>query len=190
MFLHCVPTANAYLRMLMNCVFGNKNFRNKIVWSYKRWSTKMIRAFPRLHDTILFYAKSKGNHKFNTDAVRVPFSKPLVKRGKTWKSDDEATLKERTATDCKRGDCRGLAGRYSAVELNGKRANWQSLQRGGACFTKFFRFAGLVCLYGLWQRNGTGVWEWNALGNLLEVETVYDIGKRIFSSVVIVWFLF
>ena len=97
MFLHCVPTANAYLRMLMNCVFGNKNFRNEIVWSYKRWSTKMIRAFPRLHDTILFYAKSKGLHKFNADAVRVTFSKPLVKHGKTWKSDDEATLKERTA---------------------------------------------------------------------------------------------
>lgn len=34
------------------------------------------------------------------------------------------------------------------------------------------------------------VLEWNALGNLLKVKTVNEISKGIFSSVVIVWFLF
>lgn len=34
------------------------------------------------------------------------------------------------------------------------------------------------------------VWEWKALCNLLKVETFYDVGKGIFSSVVIIWFIF
>ena len=64
MFLHCDPTANGYLRMLMDCVFGKENFLNEIIWSYssggigKRW-------FARKHDTILFYARNAAKHKFN-----------------------------------------------------------------------------------------------------------------------------
>ncbi len=70
-YLHCDHTANAYIRMAMDAVFGAKQFRNEIVWCYtgpgnsKRW-------FPRKHDTIFFYAKSDSS-KFNTDAVRVPY---------------------------------------------------------------------------------------------------------------------
>ena len=34
-YLHCDPTANAYLRMLMDAVFGKESFRNEIIWWYK-----------------------------------------------------------------------------------------------------------------------------------------------------------
>lgn len=65
-FLHCDPTANAYLRVLMDVIFGATNFRNEIVWNrsggFKRKSAK---RFPTKSDTILFYAAS-SNHKFNT----------------------------------------------------------------------------------------------------------------------------
>ena len=56
-YLHCDPTASHYLKMLMDAVFGRRNFLNEIVWLYrtggvgKRW-------FGRKHDTILFYAKT------------------------------------------------------------------------------------------------------------------------------------
>ncbi len=34
-YLHCDPHANAYLRILMDTVFGTGNFRNEVVWFYK-----------------------------------------------------------------------------------------------------------------------------------------------------------
>jgi len=33
-YLHCDPTASHYLKMVMDAVFGVKNFRNEIVWCY------------------------------------------------------------------------------------------------------------------------------------------------------------
>ena len=95
MYLHCDHSANAYLRMLMDGIFGQDNMLNEITWCYK--STSQAKNwFPKKHDTIYLYAKKKGLHTFNSEAVRVPFSKPLARHGKTWKSADDATLKART----------------------------------------------------------------------------------------------
>ena len=70
-YLHCDPHANAYLRVLMDGVFGPKQFRNEIAWCYSGPSNT-TRWFPRKHDTILFYAKS-GAASFNRNAVRIPY---------------------------------------------------------------------------------------------------------------------
>jgi len=37
-FLHCDKAASHYLRVSLDKVFGIKNFRSEIIWSYKRWS--------------------------------------------------------------------------------------------------------------------------------------------------------
>ena len=72
LYLHIDQTAHAYTKVLMDTIFGRKNFRNEIVWAYtgpsntKRW-------FPRKHDTILFYVKSDKEAVFNRDDVRVPY---------------------------------------------------------------------------------------------------------------------
>ena len=55
-YLHCDPTASHYLKLVMDTVFGEKNFRNEIVWSYRRWPAKQSN-FQRMHDVILRYAK-------------------------------------------------------------------------------------------------------------------------------------
>ena len=52
LYLHCDPTASHYLKMLLDAVFGKENFRNEIVWSYRRWPSKQPN-FQRMHDTIL-----------------------------------------------------------------------------------------------------------------------------------------
>ena len=70
-YLHCDPTANAYIRMAMDAIFEGRNFRNEIVWCYTGPSNT-VRWFPRKHDTILFYAKSQSA-KFNRDAVRIEY---------------------------------------------------------------------------------------------------------------------
>lgn len=58
-YLHCDPTMSHALKMLMDCIFDKRNFRNEIVWCYdtagrtkKHWNKK--------HDVILFYSKSKS----------------------------------------------------------------------------------------------------------------------------------
>jgi len=54
-YLHCDPTASHYLKILMDVIFGTKNFRNEVVWSYRRWPAKQ-KNFQSMHDTILRYA--------------------------------------------------------------------------------------------------------------------------------------
>jgi len=63
-YLHCDPTMSHYLKLLMDAIFGRKQFRNEIVWHYRRW-TGRARRFQRLHDTIHFYAKT-DLCRFNT----------------------------------------------------------------------------------------------------------------------------
>ncbi len=56
-YLHCDHEANAYLRQMMDAVFGQQNFRNEIVW--RRTSGRSDgEQYGRVHDTILFYSKS------------------------------------------------------------------------------------------------------------------------------------
>ena len=57
MYLHIDHTAHAYAKGMMDAIFGRKNFRNEIVWAYKKW-TASKKTLPRNHDTILFYTKS------------------------------------------------------------------------------------------------------------------------------------
>ncbi len=59
-YLHCDPTASHYLKAVMDCVFGSANFRNEVVWGYKKMPNR-IKAFQRNHDTILFYAMSSDS---------------------------------------------------------------------------------------------------------------------------------
>ena len=61
-YLHCDPTMSHYLKLVMDAIFGNQNFRNEIIWHYRRWTGKAKR-FQRLHDVILFYTNS-DEHKF------------------------------------------------------------------------------------------------------------------------------
>ncbi len=57
-YLHCDLTASAHLRLLMDAVFGSKNFRNEIVWYYyNKMHDSRKKLFPRATDTLLFYVK-------------------------------------------------------------------------------------------------------------------------------------
>jgi site-specific DNA-methyltransferase (adenine-specific) len=75
-YLHCDPTASHYLKLLMDAVFGPNNFRNEIIWWYRKWS-KSTRQFLRNHDVIMFYAKGPAN-SFNV--LRVPLAESTMKR--------------------------------------------------------------------------------------------------------------
>ena len=63
-YLHCDPTASHYLKLLMDAVFGSANFRNEVVWSFTGRLMFTPYRFNAKHNSLLFYAKSKG-HKLN-----------------------------------------------------------------------------------------------------------------------------
>ena len=60
-YLHCDPTMSHYLKLIMDEVFGEDKFRNEIVWGYGDRGKPAEGAYPRKHDTLLFYAKGKAN---------------------------------------------------------------------------------------------------------------------------------
>ena len=80
-YLHCDPTASHYIKAMMDGIFGHQNFRNEIIWSYRRWPAKSSH-FQTMHDVILFYRKGNKN-TFNVDYE--PASESYLKRfgGKT-----------------------------------------------------------------------------------------------------------
>jgi len=72
-YLHCDWRASHYLKMVMDEVFGYKNFKNEIIWCYNT-RTMTTGYFARKHDTIFFYGKT-NKVNFNPDAVRIPYRK-------------------------------------------------------------------------------------------------------------------
>lgn len=56
-YLHCDPTASHYLKIMMDAIFEKRNFRNEIIWCYKRWPAKQ-NNFQNMHDIIFRYSKT------------------------------------------------------------------------------------------------------------------------------------
>ena len=61
LYLHCDPTASHYLKILLDAVFGARNYKNEIIWRRTNAHNVKSKAFPRVHDTILFYSRSEQN---------------------------------------------------------------------------------------------------------------------------------
>ncbi len=66
LYLHCDPTASHYLKILLDAVFGAKNFRNEIVWRRSVTKGDARRKFSDDQDIILFYSKSDTYTFHNT----------------------------------------------------------------------------------------------------------------------------
>jgi len=70
-----------YAKVILDDIFAKDNFLNEITWCYTG-PTNQKHYYPRKHDTILFYRKSR-THKFNADAIRVAYSKSNKATGAT-----------------------------------------------------------------------------------------------------------
>ncbi|MGI9257133.1 MAG: DNA methyltransferase [Salinispira sp.] len=69
-YLHCDPTMSHYLKLAMDCIFGEYNFRNEIVWGYKWGGTTSKKHFKKKHDIIFRYSKSNV-FIFNIDSILI-----------------------------------------------------------------------------------------------------------------------
>ncbi len=57
-YLHCDPTASHYLKLLMDGIFGEENFKNEIIWKKRKGMHNAGRKFGSVVDSVLFYGKS------------------------------------------------------------------------------------------------------------------------------------
>ena len=64
LYVHLDYRAAHYVRVLLDTIFGERNFLNEIIWHYRTGGAAK-RWFARKHDTILVYAKSNGKHTFH-----------------------------------------------------------------------------------------------------------------------------
>ena len=92
-YLHCDPFANYYLRLLLDAIFGKKNFRNEIVWCYTGPGSPKMRQFSRKSDTILWYSKGE-KWTFNRDKMRIPYKDPMQRPRKAFDTGDAFNPKE------------------------------------------------------------------------------------------------
>jgi len=75
LYLHCDWHASHYLKVMLDEMFGYKNFQNEIVWRYRSGGASTKR-FGRKHDIIFFYSKSYSwtfnqlrGEKYHTDGL-------------------------------------------------------------------------------------------------------------------------
>ena len=78
-----------YVKILMDEVFGEDNFRNEIVWHYADYMQgNATNAFPKKHDNIYFYTKSND---YYFERIKEKLDTP-VKRNKVFWNKDTQTL--------------------------------------------------------------------------------------------------
>lgn len=93
LYLHCDPTASHYLKILLDAVFGPRNFRNEITWkrtghhgSARRWAP--------VHDVIFFYSKG-DKYKWNKTLQAYD---PFYVSQKFRNSDDRGSFQDVSLT--------------------------------------------------------------------------------------------
>ena len=62
LYLHCDPTASHYLKILLDAVFGNANYRSEINWrrtNAHNDGRQGRRQYGNVRDTVLFYTKGR-----------------------------------------------------------------------------------------------------------------------------------
>jgi len=71
-YVHCDWRMTAYLRLLLNDIFGSTidNFRNEIIWCYTGPGSPGMKQFNRKHDNVAWYSKTQ-NWIFNEDEIRI-----------------------------------------------------------------------------------------------------------------------
>ncbi|MGI9461511.1 MAG: DNA methyltransferase [Alphaproteobacteria bacterium] len=66
-YLHCDPTMSHYLKLVLDCIFDEKNFRNEIIWAYRTGGVSKKYHLAKKHDIIFWYSKEK---KFFMNAMK------------------------------------------------------------------------------------------------------------------------
>ena len=86
-YLHIDWHIGHYVKILMDEVFGENNFRNNIIWAYFGFKRKSTKKFPQKHDDIYFYVKNEDEYYWETQYR--PYSEEYLSR---FKKDEDGRL--------------------------------------------------------------------------------------------------
>jgi site-specific DNA-methyltransferase (adenine-specific) len=75
-YLHCDPTASHYLKIILDTIFGVKNFRNEITWKRTSAHSDAKNKFADVCDVIFFYTKS---NEYNFKAHYTPHDEKYLR---------------------------------------------------------------------------------------------------------------
>ena len=102
-WLHCDPTMGAYLKILMDAIFGRKQWLNEIAWkrsaAHNDAKQGMSRA-GKVHDTLLVYGGKKG-HTWNPQYT--PYTEEYLESEYRHVADDGRRFKQTDLTAAKPG---------------------------------------------------------------------------------------
>ncbi len=89
-YLHLDWHISHYVKILMDEVFGEENFKNEIVWFYSNKMTKNSKNFQKSYDSIFFYAKNDENifHE-----IKIERDTPVKQSVRVWK--DQKNMRAR-----------------------------------------------------------------------------------------------
>lgn len=136
LYLHCDPTASHYLKVILDAVFGPKNFRTEIVWkrSSAHSDTKQGRKqHGRIHDVILFYTKGDQwtwnpvYSKFEEDYEEQSYKRREAESGRMYMEADLTANKPGGDTGYVWKGVRPYNGRYWAYS----KENMEQFEREG-----------------------------------------------------------
>ena len=92
-YFHCDPTMSHYIKIMMDTIFREDNFRNEIVWCYHGPGSPKMRQFNRKSDNILWYSKGE-TWTFNADNVRVKYKDEKQSLRRAMSTDGEFSQEE------------------------------------------------------------------------------------------------
>jgi len=75
-YVHLDWHVGHYVKLVLDEVFGKGNFRNEVVWHYRRWTAGSNR-YQAMHDNIFFYSKGE-NYRFGSTSVDATESQQAV----------------------------------------------------------------------------------------------------------------
>lgn len=78
-----------YVKILMDEIFGEDNFRNDISWHYSGWNKKLKTSFEKRHDTILYYCADDEGTNFNSFFEQWESEEEYIKKRKQKPLTDE-----------------------------------------------------------------------------------------------------
>ncbi|OZB64252.1 MAG: site-specific DNA-methyltransferase [Lysobacterales bacterium 14-68-21] len=91
-YLHCDWHANAYLRLILDEIFGKDGFVNEIVWHYYNKMQGNVGRFAANHDVLISY-KMPG--KFNFTPIRELRDQPKRQQKRVWDKETQSLKQAR-----------------------------------------------------------------------------------------------
>ncbi|MHB8136364.1 MAG: site-specific DNA-methyltransferase [Anaerolineaceae bacterium] len=104
-YVHCDYRVSAYIRLALDEIFGNSNFRNEIIFKSTDPKSLTEKFFSKIHQTIFFYSKSE-NFFLNPRVGNV--SENALKEYSYFMSEDSSVIPAK--------DAEGRKGRYFKLE--------------------------------------------------------------------------